>query len=129
MSPLIRMALAINFISGSHTFTMLKNYLTLLRTLFHSLCGEVLSTCHHVSTYVSREIAEDCAVCLSKMGEKEEQIVTLRCEHCFHTDCFHTWIGFNNKATCPLCRDSLLLPHTQILPFHSSSLCEIKSLR
>ncbi|QCD89873.1 BRCA1-associated protein [Vigna unguiculata] len=121
MSPLIRVALAINFISSSRSFIMLTNLLPLLRTLlkwtsrsfFHpltcTLSGDNSITCHHVSTsFVSLE-EEDCAVCLCKMGETEEEIVTLRCEHAFHTACFDTWVGFNcNTTTCPLCRDSVV---------------------
>ncbi|KAH1111486.1 hypothetical protein AAZX31_04G139700 [Glycine max] len=122
MSPLIRFALAINLISSSHTFRMFMKCLALphtllkwtLHSIFHhlwyplscTLFREKLSSCHdHVPTYVSRE-DEDCAVCLCKMGETEERIITLRCGHVFHRDCLNTWVGFNNATTCPLCRDS-----------------------
>ncbi|TKY69441.1 putative RING-H2 finger protein ATL50 [Spatholobus suberectus] len=154
MSPLIRLALAINLISSSYTFRIFMKYLTLLHTLlkwtlyfifhrlyyplFRTLFGEELGTCHHVPTYVSREDVEDCAVCLRKMGERDE-IITLRCEHVFHSDCLDTWIGFNN-ATCPLCRESVgpkrgigQLVSAQVLLFESSSIntddCEINWLR
>jgi len=123
MSPLIRLALAINFISSSHTFIMLMNLLplphSLLKRLSHSiflhfyhplsctLFGDNSITCHHVPTSMSEE-EEDCAVCLCKMVEREEEIVTLRCEHAFHRGCFDTWAGFNSvTTTCPLCRDSV----------------------
>ncbi|WVZ11066.1 hypothetical protein V8G54_015596 [Vigna mungo] len=122
MSPLIRLALAINFISSSHSFIMLTNLLllphTLLKWTLHSiffhfyhplsctLFRDNSITCRHVS----RE-EEDCAVCLCKMGEREEEdIVTLRCEHAFHRGCFYTWVAFNTNTTttCPLCRDSVV---------------------
>lgn len=48
------------------------------------------------------EEEEDCAVCLSKIGEGEE-VRVLRCDHIFHRDCLDKWVGFRNP-TCPLCR-------------------------
>ncbi|KAJ1412029.1 Zinc finger, RING-type [Sesbania bispinosa] len=111
MSPLIRVAIGVNLICGSHTFKMFMKYSILLHTylkwildfLYHFMQSPSQpSVCHYVSTHED----VDCAVCLSKMRDREE-IRVLRCHHVFHRDCLDTWVGFN-KATCPLCRDSLL---------------------
>lgn len=118
MSPLIRLALAINFISSSHSFIMLTNLLllphTLLKWTLHSILHPFFRdnsiTCRHMSSSSVSLEEQDCAVCLCKMGEREEEeIVTLRCEHAFHRSCFYTWVGFNtNTTTCPLCRYSVV---------------------
>ncbi|KAK7309969.1 hypothetical protein RJT34_07134 [Clitoria ternatea] len=108
MSSLIRVALAINFISSSHTFRTVTKYLTLLHTVLKWILNFIFHRLydHHVPTSVSRERVEDCAVCLCKIGE--ENIITLRCQHVFHRDCLDTWVGANiNATTCPLCRDSV----------------------
>ncbi|CAJ1932188.1 unnamed protein product [Sphenostylis stenocarpa] len=143
MSPLIRLALTINFISTSHTFTSLFNLLTFPHTLLkwtshfiflhfsHPLSCTLFRDNSATCTSISRE---DCAVCLCRMEEREEEIVTLRCEHAFHRGCFDTWVAFNSAATttCPLCRDSVspkrkIVGECQprILPFHSS--CSINN--
>ncbi|KAG6651252.1 hypothetical protein CIPAW_06G097500 [Carya illinoinensis] len=49
----------------------------------------------------------ECAVCLCKIEEGEE-IRELRCDHIFHRVCLDRWLGYN-RATCPLCRDSLFM--------------------
>ncbi|KEH17501.1 putative transcription factor C2H2 family [Medicago truncatula] len=121
MSPLIRIALAINSFSCSHTLRNLMKYSTLLHIFLNSifnfffyylrnpLCKHKSSD-HHLSVcqYVSQSQKEvDCAVCLCTMKEKEE-IRVLRCEHVFHKDCFDTWIRYKyNNTTCPLCRVSV----------------------
>lgn len=122
MSPLIKLSLAINLISSSHTLRILVKYSTLLHThlswilnhLFHYLCYpfcKLLQGSHHqMQSIIGKDV--DCAVCLCKMKEREE-IRVLKCEHVFHRDCLDTWwVGFN-RATCPLCRDS-------VMPFGSS---------
>ncbi|KAG7978978.1 hypothetical protein I3843_05G107200 [Carya illinoinensis] len=58
----------------------------------------------------SREVEEECTVCLSKIEEGEE-MRELRCEHHFHRICLDRWIGYKG-VTCPLCRDSLFLRKT-----------------
>ncbi|KAL4574590.1 hypothetical protein LXL04_021424 [Taraxacum kok-saghyz] len=57
----------------------------------------------------------ECVVCLSMIGEDEE-IRELRCGHLFHEACLDRWIRFRNR-TCPLCRDSLVLPGHEVLVF------------
>lgn len=58
----------------------------------------------------TREVEEECAVCLSKIEEGEE-MRELRCEHHFHRVCLDRWIGYKG-VTCPLCRDFLFLSQT-----------------
>ncbi|KAE8023046.1 hypothetical protein FH972_008798 [Carpinus fangiana] len=48
----------------------------------------------------------ECAVCLCKIEEGEE-LRELRCDHLFHRVCLDRWVGYK-RATCPLCRSSLL---------------------
>lgn len=67
--------------------------------------GTELSTFHYEFSSGSEEHV-DCAVCLSKFGERDEVIRVMRCEHVFHKGCLDRWVGFEN-ATCPLCRGSL----------------------
>lgn len=121
MSPLIRIALAINSFSSSHTLRKLMKYSTLLHIFLNSifnfffnyLCYPLCKHkgCDHqlsVYQYVSQSQEEvDCAVCLCTMKEREE-IRVLRCEHVFHKDCLDTWIRYKyNNTTCPLCRVSV----------------------
>ncbi len=44
----------------------------------------------------------DCSICLAPLNES---IITLPCEHIFHSSCFKTWEQYNNK--CPYCRYDL----------------------
>ncbi|KAL5179985.1 RING-H2 finger protein ATL28 [Glycine soja] len=48
--------------------------------------GTELSTFHYELTSGSEEHV-DCAVCLSKFGERDEVIRVMRCEHVFHKGC------------------------------------------
>lgn len=50
----------------------------------------------------------ECVVCLSIIGE-DEDMRELRCGHLFHRACLDQWLWLKN-VTCPLCRDSLVLP-------------------
>ncbi|URE26531.1 hypothetical protein MUK42_06487 [Musa troglodytarum] len=50
--------------------------------------------------------AAECVFCLSDIEEGEE-IRELRCKHLFHRRCLDRWL-VHRRATCPLCRDTLL---------------------
>ncbi|CAI8590558.1 unnamed protein product [Vicia faba] len=118
MSPLIRIALAINLICNNHTVKILMKYSTHLHIflkwifnifsyyLSYPLCK--FQCFHGVSKYVNESQEDvDCAVCLSKVKEKEE-ISELQCKHVFHKDCLETWISFKcYNTTCPICRVSV----------------------
>ncbi|KAI3719938.1 hypothetical protein L6452_20844 [Arctium lappa] len=49
-----------------------------------------------------------CAICLSKV-EDDDEIRELRCDHFFHRNCLDMWFSYR-QATCPLCRDNLVVP-------------------
>lgn len=53
--------------------------------------GTELSTFHYELTSGSEEHV-DCAVCLSKFGERDEVIRVMRCEHVFHKGCLDRWL-------------------------------------
>eukprot|EP01112_Ceratiomyxa_fruticulosa_P023778 TRINITY_DN926_c0_g1_i1.p1 TRINITY_DN926_c0_g1~~TRINITY_DN926_c0_g1_i1.p1 ORF type:complete len:344 (-),score=68.02 TRINITY_DN926_c0_g1_i1:205-1236(-) len=55
----------------------------------------------------SEKFAKDvphCTVCLSPYNEGE-QLKSLPCLHCFHTDCLDQW--FKVSCSCPTCKDSI----------------------
>ena len=46
-------------------------------------------------------IGNQCAICLDGI-EEQQRIVTLSCEHFFHTNCISRW--YSDNPTCPVCR-------------------------
>lgn len=49
---------------------------------------------------------EDCPICLDELNE----CIMLDCGHKFHTECMNKWLEEQSpEATCPLCRDDLLM--------------------
>ncbi|KAJ8458670.1 hypothetical protein OPV22_031596 [Ensete ventricosum] len=56
--------------------------------------------------YERQKEAAECVFCLSDIEEGEE-IRELRCKHLFHRRCLDRWL-VHRRATCPLCRDTLL---------------------
>lgn len=55
-----------------------------------------------------------CAVCLERMDESVAGVLTILCNHAFHTSCLEQW----GDATCPVCR-CVQIPEQQ-----ESSECE-----
>lgn len=47
----------------------------------------------------------ECAVCLCTIGEGDDDIKGLRCQHVFHRVCLERWFGYG-QLSCPLCRRS-----------------------
>lgn len=41
-----------------------------------------------------------CPVCLERMDESVDGVLTILCNHAFHADCLLKW----GDATCPVCR-------------------------
>ncbi|KAL9325039.1 hypothetical protein ACSQ67_005684 [Phaseolus vulgaris] len=66
------------------------------------MIAEDQSICYYEHTPDTEE-DDDCAVCLSKIGDGEE-IRVLRCEHFFHRNCLDQWVALKN-GSCPLCRE------------------------
>ncbi len=49
---------------------------------------------------------EDCSICIEELNE----CIMLDCGHKFHTHCMNSWLEEQAPAaTCPLCRDDLLM--------------------
>lgn len=53
---------------------------------------------------------DECAICLDIIEKGSEIRGMPACTHEFHKDCIEKWL--EKKATCPKCRDNLLLPET-----------------
>lgn len=51
---------------------------------------------------------DTCCVCCEKI-EKTQMLRKLPCEHIFHVVCCDNWL-LNKKASCPLCRTSIIKP-------------------
>jgi hypothetical protein len=83
-----------------------------LRKLFNAICyltmdNDPLLLARYITSRFTlqsqKEQEKECAVCLC---EDEEQLtITLKCGHCFHSQCLNKWQG---GSTCPLCRQSML---------------------
>jgi hypothetical protein len=48
----------------------------------------------------------ECPICFEKIGPIKCHI---GCEHPFHEECIKTWIINNNKTTCPICRNNVVV--------------------
>ena len=46
---------------------------------------------------------QQCSICLDPI-QGEDTVVTLECDHTFHSQCIVRWLG--EHSTCPLCRDA-----------------------
>lgn len=49
-----------------------------------------------------------CAVCLNKLRKKSQVWELSNCNHVFHKNCLESWLRYDEKVSCPLCRASLL---------------------
>ncbi|ETW00951.1 hypothetical protein H310_06599 [Aphanomyces invadans] len=47
---------------------------------------------------------DDCAICLGDFDDNDAHVVTLPCNHMFHSDCVFPWLVRDHS--CPLCRTS-----------------------
>ncbi|ETV82768.1 hypothetical protein H257_04565 [Aphanomyces astaci] len=47
---------------------------------------------------------DDCAICLCDFDDDDVHVVTLPCDHVFHSDCVFPWLVRDHS--CPLCRTS-----------------------
>ncbi|KAL5199235.1 hypothetical protein ABZP36_020438 [Zizania latifolia] len=53
----------------------------------------------------SKDVALECAVCLSEFDDDEELRLLPKCSHAFHPDCIGEWLA--GHVTCPVCRCNL----------------------
>ncbi|GJM86436.1 hypothetical protein PR202_ga02295 [Eleusine coracana subsp. coracana] len=61
----------------------------------------------HASCHGDGEAAAACIVCLERLEASDEVRRLGGCAHAFHRGCIDRWIDLG-RATCPLCRSSLL---------------------
>lgn len=54
----------------------------------------------------NKETMESCSICLSEFQERDV-CRELECKHVFHNNCLEKWLH-RSRATCPLCRKSVL---------------------
>tara|TARA_B100001250_G_C19511434_1_gene661869 strand:- start:111 stop:701 length:591 start_codon:yes stop_codon:yes gene_type:complete len=55
---------------------------------------------------------DECVICMEKMGEENiggKSKVKLPCNHRFHERCISDWLIRENKTTCPICRNNLIV--------------------
>ena len=54
------------------------------------------------------QLQNDCPICLDSYVKKQK-IISLPCEHVFHSKCIREWIAKNEECpTCPNCRENIL---------------------
>jgi hypothetical protein len=64
--------------------------------------------CHAMpSCHQDIESATECAICFDPMCVDTEE--TLQCKHKFCKNCIHTWKKLHAAATCPLCREQIVV--------------------
>ena len=56
----------------------------------------------NIVTYDEIQFENSCAICLELLNQGE--IYKLKCNHCFHLDCWNQWDKSNSQTVCPLCR-------------------------
>ena len=45
-----------------------------------------------------------CGICLEKIRKFDKKYIT-NCNHIFHFKCMKNWLYYENKKTCPQCRN------------------------
>ncbi len=45
-----------------------------------------------------------CAICIDDFAVDADDIITLPCQHKFHTDCIVPWLTERRQSKCPLCK-------------------------
>ena len=66
------------------------------------LTTDQLTDLEQTSTVANEtHIGNQCAICLD-IFEERSRIITLSCDHFFHTNCISRW--YSDNPTCPVCR-------------------------
>ena len=93
-----------NYIRTSYVRTNNAAALLILHTFIREfIFPELLKSNNEfqIKKATSANITEQCVICISNFIE-EERIVSLPCNHTFHSKCLKEW--FSNNNTCPICK-------------------------
>ncbi|ESQ48924.1 hypothetical protein EUTSA_v10022203mg [Eutrema salsugineum] len=60
------------------------------------------------------EVERECCICLGGFEEGEKMKVLPPCRHCYHCECVDRWL--KTESTCPLCRVSIRVDSSTLLP-------------
>lgn len=125
MKPLVAMRDHLEFITEIGTSlatSSWKNKTLVLTIIFFaiSLCAKFVwfnkdrlpvFTFHYNPSRIGAAPTPYCSVCLYEAEDGERLRRLPRCNHCFHVDCIDTW--FQNRPTCPLCRNEVSVRRRQ----------------
>jgi hypothetical protein len=53
----------------------------------------------------SKNINEQCSICIEAMNSNKDELRVLPCSHSYHQTCIFKWLEF--QANCPICRHQL----------------------
>lgn len=53
---------------------------------------------------LSEDLDEECSICLEYLS-KDNKIITLECDHIYHSQCIKKWLLKDKENSCPLCRN------------------------
>lgn len=56
----------------------------------------------NIVTYDEIQFDNTCAICLELLNQND--IYKLKCNHCFHLECWNQWDKTNSLSVCPVCR-------------------------
>ena len=57
-----------------------------------------------------------CSICLDNLPRRNRKTIQLGCSHIYHAPCILDW--FKRNASCPLCRNDLLVKEEEIPVVH-----------
>jgi Ring finger domain len=57
----------------------------------------------------SRNVADECCICLEKFECNESLTSLPRCQHIFHPNCVGSWILQRKKNVCPICKTEIFV--------------------
>lgn len=56
----------------------------------------------NIVSYDEIQFDSSCAICLELLNQGD--IYKLKCNHCFHLECWNQWDKAVSKSVCPVCR-------------------------
>ncbi|KAI3862269.1 hypothetical protein MKX03_037134 [Papaver bracteatum] len=57
---------------------------------------------------ISNSTDHACIICLSEYESNEEIRRLILCNHTFHRRCLDSWIDYDHRLICPMCRTALI---------------------